>query len=60
MGVNIVAPMEVRNGKDLVAVASLAKRLIKGQSNLKSEFPGYCYTREDWLRECELHSGHLT
>lgn len=56
MGVNIVAPMEVRNEKDLAEVASLAKRLIKGQSNLKSEFPEYCYTRQDWLRERDLQT----
>nr|WP_315464920.1 hypothetical protein [uncultured Rhodoferax sp.] len=60
MGVNIVAPMEVRNEKDLAEVASLAMRLIKGRTNMKSEFPGYCYTRQDWLLERALPSGHLT
>ncbi len=56
MGVNIVAPLEVRNEKDLAELASLAKRLIKGQTDLKSEFPDYRYTRQDWLREREMQS----
>ena len=50
-GVNIVAPLEVRNEKDVAELAGLGKRLIKGQLNLKSEFPDYSYTREDWLSE---------
>ncbi len=56
MGVNIVAPLEVRNEKDLAELASLAKRLIKGQTDLKSEFPDYRYTRQDWRREREMQS----
>lgn len=55
-GVNIIAPMEVRNELDLAGLASLAKRLIKGQTDLKSEFPDYRYTRQDWLQEREMHS----
>nr|CBA28252.1 hypothetical protein Csp_A06340 [Curvibacter putative symbiont of Hydra magnipapillata] len=34
MGVNIIAPLEVRNETDLAELASLAKRLIKGQTDL--------------------------
>lgn len=60
MGVNIIAPLEVRNEKDLTELASLARRLIKGQTDLRSEFPDYSYTREDWLRERDLHSGKTT
>lgn len=56
MGVNIVAPLEVRNETDLAELASLAKRLIKGQTDLKTEFPDYSYAREDWLRERETQS----
>ncbi|CAM8664629.1 hypothetical protein MCEMSEM18_01307 [Comamonadaceae bacterium] len=60
MGVNIVAPLEVRNEKDLAGLASLAKRLIKGQTDLKSEFPDYSYTRQDWLRERDVQSEEST
>jgi hypothetical protein len=50
-GVNIVAPLEVRSEQDLVAVAILAKRLLKGETTISTEFPGYRYSRSDWLSE---------
>ncbi len=50
-GVNLVAPLEVRNEIELASVALLARRLILGQTTLKAEFPGYRYSRVDWLRE---------
>jgi hypothetical protein len=31
--------------------ALLARRLIVGQTTLAAEFPGYCYSRAEWLRE---------
>lgn len=51
IGVSLVAPLEVRNEKDLVSVALLARRLILGETVLTAEFPGYRYSRADWLRE---------
>ena len=51
MGVSLVAPLEVRNESELASVANLSKRLILGQTTLKAEFAGYCYSRADWLRE---------
>ncbi|MEC5218664.1 hypothetical protein RCH09_003638 [Actimicrobium sp. GrIS 1.19] len=54
MGVSLVAPLEVRNEVELAVVASLARRLILGETTLESEFPGYRYTREDWLREQKI------
>jgi len=51
MGVSLVAPLDVRNEGELASVANLARRLILGQTTLKSEFPGYNYGRTDWLRE---------
>lgn len=51
MGVNLVAPLEVRNESELASVALLARRLILGQTTLETEFPEYCYSRTDWLRE---------
>jgi len=50
-GVSLVAPLEVRNEIELAPVALLARRLILGQTTLKTEFPGYRYHRSDWLRE---------
>ena len=51
MGVSLVAPFEVRNEVELASVALLARRLILGQTTLEAEFPGYRYSRADWLRE---------
>lgn len=50
-GISLIAPLEVRNEAELTSVALLARRLILGQTTLESEFPGYCYSRVDWLRE---------
>ena len=51
MGVSLVAPLEVRNESELASLANLSKRLILGQTTLKAEFGGYCYSRADWVRE---------
>jgi len=51
MGVNLVAPLEVRNENELASVALLARHLMLGQITLDAEFPGYRYSRADWLRE---------
>ncbi len=50
-GLNLVAPMEVRNEAELALVALLARRLMLGRTTLEAEFPGYRYSRVDWLRE---------
>ena len=41
----------VRNDDDLRALAQLVKRLLKRETTLKQEFPGYCYTKADWERD---------
>ena len=51
MGVNLIAPLEVRNEQELSVVADLARRLMIGQTTLEAEFPGYCYDRVKWLSE---------
>ena len=51
--VSLVAPLEVRNEAELALVALLARHLILGQTMLEAEFPGYCYSRADWLLEQE-------
>lgn len=50
-GISLVAPVEVRNEVQIKEVAQLARRLILGKTTLDSEFPGYHYTKADWLRE---------
>ena len=55
MGVSLVAPMDVRNETELASVAHLARRLILGKTTLEAEFPQYCYSRADWIREQGKH-----
>lgn len=50
-GVNLVAPVEVRNERELAALAELARRLARGETTLAAEFPDYRYGREEWTRE---------
>jgi hypothetical protein len=47
--VKFCAPLEIRNEQDLIGVAHLAKRLLKRETTLDAEFPGYVFTRSDWL-----------
>lgn len=49
MGVSLVAPLEVRNTKELAEVAYLARRLVLQQTTLQQQFPSYSYGRLDWL-----------
>lgn len=53
MGVNLVAPLEVRNAKELAEVAHLARSLVLQQTTLQQQFPNYFYGRIDWLRDQE-------
>ena len=55
-GVSLCIPINVRNKEDIVALATLARRLIKGETTLAAEFPGYQYGRKDWLSETELRN----
>ena len=58
MGIDIVAPVEVRNERDLKELVDLAKRLFKGQTTLKQEFGDYRYTREDWIMESKARAAN--
>lgn len=53
-GVELVAPLEVRNKEELKAVASLARRLLRGETSLDLEFPNYCYNKNHWLTDYQL------
>ena len=52
-GLDLVAPLEVRNERELAAVADLARRLLLGNTTLAQEFPGYCYGKVNWLAEAQ-------
>lgn len=50
-GVHICVPMEIRGIADLHALCNLVKRVLKGETTLEKEFPGYTYTKDDWSKE---------
>ena len=53
-GVELVAPLEVRNKEELKVVANLARRLLRGETSLDLEFPNYCYDKNHWLADYPL------
>lgn len=55
-GVDLCIPVDVRTDKEARALAGFARRLLKGETSLASEFPGYVYGRAEWLAEAELRS----
>ena len=50
-GLDLVAPLEVRNEQELAVVADLARRLLLGSTTLEREFADYCYDKASWLSE---------
>lgn len=55
MGIELIAPLEVRNETELAAVAQLARDLVQGKTTLAERFPGYAYAQADWVREQIKH-----
>ena len=53
MGVELVAPLEVRNVTELAQVAQLARQLVLQQTTLAERFPDAVYDRSCWLHEQE-------
>lgn len=53
-GVSLCVPLEVRDKEELLALAHLAKRLLKGETTLDDEFSGGLYGRNDWLSEADF------
>jgi hypothetical protein len=49
--VEITVPLEVRQEGDLLPLVQLVRRLLRGETTLSAEFPGYRYGREQWLLE---------
>jgi len=54
LGVNLVAPFEVQTEVDLMPIATLVRKLVKGETSLDEVFPGYVYGRDQWLEEVEM------
>ncbi len=50
-GLDLVAPLEVRNEQELAIVANLARHLLLSHTTLEREFADYRYTKESWLSE---------
>lgn len=48
--VDITVPLEVGREEDLLPVVRLVRRLLRGETTLNAEFPGYRYGREQWLQ----------
>ena len=59
VGVDICVPIEIRSPEEARALVSLARRLLKRETTLESEFPGFRYGRENWLAEAGLRSGDV-
>ncbi len=53
-GIELCAPLDVGSKEEVVALARLAKRLIKGETTLEMLFPDYQYGRKEWLQEAAL------
>lgn len=49
--VEIVAPIEVRHEGELRALADLVRRILKGETTLAHEFPGYLYGKAQWVAD---------
>lgn len=49
--VEIVAPIEIRCVEELRILADLVRRILKGQTTLESEFPGYFYGKQQWIAD---------
>ena len=51
IGIDLVAPLEVRNETELAQVVILTKKLILGQATLEKEFQAYKYGKTQWLED---------
>lgn len=51
MGVDIVAPLEVRNEQEVAQLADLVRQLAKRQTTLTERFGDKAYGKADWLSD---------
>lgn len=57
IGVDLCAPIEVRNIEEVRQLANLARRLLKRECSISEVFPSHVYGRENWLGEANLRAG---
>lgn len=50
-GVSLCVPIEVHGIPDLHKLCELVKKVLKGDTTIAKEFPGYKYTKDDWIAE---------
>lgn len=50
-GVSLCMPVEAIDAKSVEYMAELAKQILRGETTLEKLFPGYTYTKEDWIKE---------
>jgi len=51
--IDLVAPVEVQNERELADMAALASELVLRQATLAERFSGATYGRVDWLRDVQ-------
>jgi hypothetical protein len=49
-----VIPYEVVSERDLKYLVELVKKLIRNETTLADEFPGYVYAIDDWFNDAHL------
>lgn len=49
--VEIVAPIKIRNVKELRMLADLVRRILKGETTMEREFSGYRYDKSQWVAD---------
>ena len=50
-GIDLCTPLEIRCHEDAIAVAALARKLLKREITLANAFPGYQYGQREWISE---------
>lgn len=48
---DLVTPLEIHSAAEIRALAAIAKRLLKRETTVAEQWPGYSYERADWLSE---------
>lgn len=59
VSVELIAPIEVCSKENAINLAQFAKRLIKGETTLEKEFPGYAYTKDSWLQDTNFRDSEI-
>lgn len=56
-GVDLCAPIEVRNIEEVRQLANFARRLLRRECSISEVFPSHVYGRENWLAEAGPRAG---